>query len=388
MKNIGFEAQAIKENLVAIRRELHKIPEIGMDLPLTCQFIEKQLSEMGCAYKVLTNGAGIVGEIGKGESVVMLRSDMDALPMREESGESFAAGNGHMHACGHDLHATILLGAIKLLKGMEDTLQGRVRYFFQSGEEVLQGAKEACSQGILEGVKTAFAMHVMPSIPLNCVAYGKLPMSASTVFSVQVKGKGGHTSEPSKCIDPIYPCIQVYQAFQSLIVKECAPADEVVLGIGSIQAGDAANAIPEECLLKGTLRTYNNAKMEQILQRMQNIVDNVAAMNRVDIKLQQVSSTLAVVCDEALMNTCVEQFQSSYPDVQFLNLFHVMGSEDFSYISNLVPSVYMAIGAKMEDDEPIYEVHHPKVRFNEDALALGCAMYVEAAQIMLTQEEI
>lgn len=387
MKEMFVEAQEQKEFLVALRRELHQIPEIGMNLPLTMEVIEKQLKAMECNFEILSNGAGIIGEIGKGEKVVLLRSDMDALPIKEESGEPFASTNGYMHACGHDMHATILIGAIKLLKAREESLTGRVRFLFQSGEEVLQGAKEACSQGILKDVKAAFAMHVIPFVPVNVVAYGKLPMSASTVFSVKVKGKGGHSSEPKNCIDPIYPCIQVYEAFQSLMVKECAPSDEVVLGFGSIHAGEAANAIPEECVLQGTLRTYNNGKMVEMIERMETIIHAVASMNRVEITMEQKSSTLAVVCDEALMNTCVEQLHLNNPNVQFLNQFHVMGSEDFAYISNEVPSVYMALGAKVDDVAKPFEAHHPKVRFSEDALTLGSAMYAQAALIMLKHVE-
>lgn len=251
------EAKQFQDELVSWRRELHQIPELGTILPQTVRFAASKLDEMGIGYQIMEDCSCIVAQIGKGSKCFMLRSDMDALPVTEESGLPFASVNGCMHGCGHDLHATILLGAAKLLKAHEAELNGVVKLLFQSGEETFSGAKAAFERGVLENphVDAAFAMHVFAGVAPGVISYGVQAMASVYGFKIVLTGRGGHGSQPEICIDPINAGVEVYHALQSLIARECPPSAEAALTIGQFSAGNAANVIPEYCVLQGTLRT-------------------------------------------------------------------------------------------------------------------------------------
>lgn len=380
MENVYLKkAKEKSAQLSEWRRNLHQIPELGLELPETTAYLEKELEQMGIQYRRLENGAGIVAEIGQGERTFLLRSDMDGLPIREESGESFASSNGCMHACGHDMHAAILLGAADILREEEKNLKGKVRLLFQSGEETFEGAKEAVRQNVLEGVDGAFAMHVASTVPVGWMIYGEHPMSSSTIFTITLNGIGGHGSMPEACVDPIFAGVQVYQAFQELIARECAAADEVVLTFGSFQAGTAANVIPQQAVLQGTLRTFREETRNYIVRRMEEILNGIDAVCRVSHQFEITGDSRDVVCDRELMEQCVESIRSLSDDLVLKPLFHVMGSEDFACISHQVPSCYIGIGAAADRLENCVGQHNPKVRFHEDCLAVGAAAYAQIA---------
>lgn len=380
MKDIYLQkALEINTQLSSWRRHLHQIPELDMQLPQTIAYIKQQLDRIGISYQELADGAGILGKLGSGNPSILLRSDMDALPIQEESGEPFAAVNGNMHACGHDLHATILLGAAKLLKDMEQDIHGSIYLLFQSGEETLRGAKAVCAQGVLDNIQAAFAMHVSSQLPLGFIMYGHHPMSSSTSFSITLQGRGGHGSSPEYCVDPIYAGVQTYLAFQALIARECPAKDEVVLTIGQFTAGSAENIIPDTATVKGTLRTFDKERKEYMLKRMEDILQGIDIMCRTTHELHIMSSVDDVVCDPDFTSFCAETVQGLDSSLQVKNLFHIMGSEDFACISQTIPSCYMGIGAGVATPELCYGQHHPKVRFHEDCLPLGTAAYVKIA---------
>lgn len=355
------------------------MPELGLQLCQTTGYIKKELDKLGISYTELKNGAGIAAVVGHGDKTLLLRSDMDGLPINEESKESFASHNGNMHACGHDMHTAILLGAAKLLKEDEKSLKGKVILLFQSGEETFEGAKEVVAQGVLDNVDAAFAMHVASVLPVGMIIYGEHPMSSVTVFTITLNGTGGHGSMPEACVDPINAGVQVYLAFQELIARECAAKDEAVLTLGQFQAGSTANVIPQKAVLKGTLRTFNKKTRNYILKRIEEILNGIDSICRVGHTMEIVGEAEDVVCDSKMLQQCVCSIQSLSDKLCLKNGFHVMGSEDFACISQRIPSCYMSLGAAVDQTEKCYGQHHPKVRFNEDCLPVGAAAYAKVA---------
>ena len=381
VKTLLQEATEFAEELTKWRRYLHRHPELDMILPETVAFVKEQLKEMGIAYTVSEKAGYVTALIGEGKHCFLLRSDMDALPVREESGVEFASENGCMHACGHDLHATILLGAAKLLKAHENELKGCVKLLFQPGEETFHGGKAAVEDGILENphVDAAFAMHVSSTVPVGLIGYGPEPMSSVYGFKITLTGKGGHGSTPEICVDPINAGVQIYLAMQALIARECPSAEEAVLTIGQFDAGNAANIIPERAVLQGTLRTFKKEIAEKMIHRIEEVINTVAETYRTKAELEVLYNVPAVNCTEDVIKECVDSIQELNPDFQILPLYHVMGSEDFAFISDCVPNAYFAIGAGVDDQSKWVGQHNPKVQFHEASLPIGAAAYAKVA---------
>lgn len=376
-KELLKEAQDMKEELVSLRRSLHQMPELDLNLPKTSAFVQEELKKLGVSYKLLVNGSCVVAEIGKGEKCFLLRSDMDGLPMAEETGLPFASKNGCMHACGHDLHATTLLGAAKLLKRHEAELPGVVKLVFQPGEETFNGAKAAVEDGLLENphVDAAFAMHVSSGVSPMCIGYGADPMAAVYGFQIDLEGVGGHGSTPELGVDPINTGVHIYLALQELLAREIPAAKEAALTIGQFAAGSASNIIPQTARLQGTLRVFDKELREYLIRRIGEVVEGVAATYRTKAKLTVICDVPAVHNDEALSKEFLACLHEMKPDEKLLPIYHVMGSEDFAFISERVPSCYFAMGAAVEDPSKILGHHNPKTLFNEDCLPTAVAAY-------------
>ena len=381
------EAQSFNEDLITWRRSLHAIPELDLALPMTSAYVQSELKKMGIPFKTMVGGSCVVAMLGRGEKCFLLRSDMDGLPFAEESGESFASENGCMHACGHDMHAAILLGAAKLLKAHEAELDGTVKLLFQPGEETFRGAKAAIDEGLLEEPKVdaAFAMHVASVVPFGCIAYGPDPMAAVYSFRITLNGKGGHGSTPEACIDPITAGVHVHLALQELISRECSPSAEVALTIGKFQAGSASNVIPESAVLEGTIRVFRPDVKAFIVKRLHEIVPAVAAAYRTTADIEVLGDLPSVACDDGLNDELVGYISEIAPEMTVVKRYHVMGSEDFAFISDKIPSSYMCLGAAVDDTETHYGQHNPKVRFNEKCLAVGAAAYAGVAMKWLAE---
>ncbi len=371
----------LQEQLIDWRRALHQIPEIGIKLPKTMQFIRERLDEMGISYKFYEEISCIEAVIGCGEKCFMLRSDVDALPLTEEADVSFKSTNGCMHACGHDLHGAILLGAAKLLKEKESELPGTVKLFFQGGEETLEGAVAAIDAGIMENphVDAGLAIHVNAMIPFGTVSTGKEAMSAIDGFRITLKGKGGHGSMPEKCIDPINAAVQVYLAFQSLIAREVGGAEEAVLTIGQFSAGDAPNIIPVRAQLQGTLRTFNKDVRERLVVRMQEVLSGVAQTYRCEYEYETLSECAALITDDAVTESVERSMRRVAPQIQILKDGHSMGSEDFAEFSQRIPCAHFMVGAGPDQEQKRFVLHDPRIEFQEEVLSLGAAIYAQAA---------
>lgn len=375
------EAAKLQEQLVEWRRALHQMPEIGTNLPQTMAYIKEKLDEMEIVYKFHEDISCIEATIGSDGKCFLLRSDVDALPVKEEADVPFKSTNGCMHGCGHDMHGTILLGAAKLLKAHEQELKGTVKLLFQSGEEVFKGASAAIEAGILENpkVEAAFAMHVIAMMPVGVVMTGKEAMASVDGFKITLIGHGGHGSMPESCVDPINAAVQVYLALQSLIAREIGGTEEAVLTIGQLSAGDVANVIPERAVLQGTLRTFDKNVRERLVKRIREISENVAKTYRCQFEYEVLSACPSVVTDDAVTEQVEKSILSLYPKLHVEKQAHGMGSEDFAEITDRVPSAYYMIGAGPEDPSKRLGQHNPKIEFNESVLNMGAAIYAKTA---------
>ena len=375
------EAYAINDPLIAWRRALHQIPEIGTDLPQTMQYIRQQLEEMGIDCILHEDISCITATIGSGGKCFLLRSDADAIPVAEETALPFRSSNGCMHACGHDLHTAILLGAAKLLKAHESQLKGTVKLLFQSGEEVFRGAKVAIEAGVLENpsVDAAFAMHAIAMMPVGVIMTGKEAMASVDGFKITLTGHGGHGSMPETAVDPINAAVQVYLALQSLIAREIGGTEEAVLTIGQFAAGDAANVIPERAVLQGTLRTFAPAVRERLCRRIREVTAGVASVYRCGWEYEVLSACPSVITDDAVTAHAEKSIRSIVPEFHIMGGAHGMGSEDFAEIAQRVPTSYYMIGAGPEDPQKRLGQHNPKIEFNEAVLPIGAAIYAQVA---------
>lgn len=376
---VMLQAFVLSQQLTQWRRDLHQIPETGINLPQTMQYICRQLDEMDIPYKYHEDISCIEATLGQGGKCFLLRSDVDAIPIAEETDLPFRSTNGSMHGCGHDLHGTILLGAAKLLKSREQELKGTVKLLFQSGEEVFQGAKAAVEAGVLENVDAAFAAHVIAMLPMGVVMTGKEPMASVDGFKITLTGHGGHGSLPQSAIDPINAAVQVYLALQSLIAREVGGTQEAVLTIGQLTAGDTANVIPERAVLQGTLRTFSPTVREKLCQRIREVTAGVAQTYRCKWDYEVLSACPSVITDDALTAAIEKSIRRVVPQFRIMGGAHGMGSEDFAEIAQLVPSAYYILGAGPEDKEKRMGQHNPRIEFNEKVLPVGAAIYTQVA---------
>lgn len=383
------EALAIREEIVGNRRALHQIPEIGLELPQTVALVTEKLAQMGIDYQVYEDCSCVTATIGKGGKCILLRADMDALPVAEQTGLCFASTNGRMHACGHDCHASSLLGAAKILKAHESELKGTVKLIFQSAEEIFKGASAAIDHGVLENPKVdaAFATHVFAGMPCGAVLYGKSPMSSVYGFRIRVQGKGTHGSSPESGIDPITVGANMVMALQEIIAREIPASQEAVLTIGHFEGGSAANVIPDHAILEGTLRTFNKEIREYIMTRITEVAESVAKAYRATITVEELSNVPAMICDDAMVDLMLRSAKAVKEDITLVTGLHAMGSEDFAFYGEKVPAVIIGIGAGVEDKSKWVGQHNPRILFNEDVLPLEAALYVKVAETWLEENQ-
>ena len=393
MKNetLLAEAKAMQERIREDRRYLHSHPETGFDLEETFGYVWKALEDMGLAPE-RCGKRGITALMGQGQKVVMLRADMDALPIREDTGLPFASDNGRMHACGHDMHTAMLLGAARLLKAREKALPGRVKLMFQPAEEVFQGAADMMADGLLENPRpdAAFMIHVMTGLPIPVgtviVSAPGISAPAANMFEIRIQGKGCHGAMPHTGVDPVNVAAHTVLALQAINSRELSPSDNAALTIGMLQAGDTANVIPDKAVLRGSLRAMDDESHALIRRRLQEITELTAQTFRATAELEFTSGAPTLLNDKALSDLAVRSLRDLLgPDKSLLSsqlggsASKSSGSEDFANVSHTVPSLMMALAAGTPDTGCGYPAHHPKTCFDEDALSTGAAVYAQMA---------
>ncbi|MBQ9713714.1 MAG: amidohydrolase [Clostridia bacterium] len=402
MKTLLKDAEKLQTELVKHRRYLHQHAEVGFDLPQTCAYVEKILQGLGYAPE-RCGKAGLVATVGdpKNKPVILLRADMDGLPLQEESKEEFMCTAGHMHACGHDLHTAMLLGASALLKKREDALNGCVKLFFQSAEEILEGAKEGLKNGILEAPAPdcAVMVHVTADSPFATgtaiVASAGMSAPAADFFQITIQGKGCHGSAPWNGVDALSVGAYITLALQTLSAREISVSAPAVLTVGSMQAGNAGNVIADSAILKGTLRAFDEETRTALKARIKEIAQAQATAFRATVKTEFLGGCPTLVNDEEISLFAYEMLCGAFGKERVYTSAELQGgnvakqnggSEDFAYISHEVPSVMVALAAGERAKGYSFPLHHPKVRFDEEALYVGAAIYAGLAWSWLNKK--
>lgn len=377
-------AVELKEETIENRRYIHKNAETGLKLPKTKAFVMDRLKKYGLEPEEC--GDGVTAMLGKGGKVLLLRADMDALPMPEQSGESFACPTGAAdHACGHDFHAAMLLTAAKMLKENEDMLEGTVKFMFQPAEETFEGSKNMIEHGILDNPKVdaALAYHVSPGkMPVGLYMYNDKDTMMYSVdgFKITITGKGSHGAYPHVGVDPINIGVHIHLALQELIARESDPAHACVLTIGQFQAGTAANIIPDTAVLQGTIRTNHKEARELLVRRMKEVAEKTAEVYKGTAQIEMISEVPPLICDPKMTDEIVGYMnEMNIPGLTPYLDVSASASEDFAVIAEKVPSTFMYLSAGYQDERGNYPAHHPKVQFNEDVCPIGSACLANCA---------
>lgn len=382
---MGFyeRAQALREETVAHRRYFHTNAEVGLDLPKARAYVTEELKKLGLEPRDC--GYGVTATIGSGGKCLLLRADMDALPMPEESGEAFASKDPNAaHTCGHDLHAAMLLTAAKMLKEREDTLPGTVKLMFQPAEETFEGAKNMIDAGILENPKVdaALAFHVTSGrMPMGLYMYNNTGtmMASVDVFKITVRGKGSHGAYPQNSVDPVNIAVHVYLAMEALIAREVNPEKMCVMTVGKFQAGTAANIIPGEAVLEGTIRTNDVESRALLVRRLKEVAEGTAATFGGKAEVEMVNGVAPLICDPA-MTTELAGYLAALPGTTGYPGVTASASEDFATVAENVPAAFFHLSAGFLDERGDFPPHNPKVLFNEEVLPMGAAAYATCAE--------
>ena len=383
------ESKQISNELKEIRRHIHSCPEAGKSLPVTKAFVMDKLNEYGYEPEEICE-SGIVAVLRGGQAsaeskTILLRADMDALARKEEAPVEFASRNGFMHACGHDMHTAMLLGAAKLLKAHEKELKGNVKFVFQPDEEGFTGAKKMLAAGVLENPKAdvGMALHVNSGTPSGMFLCGLgVCMAGCTLFKIKVKGTGCHGAMPETGVDPINIATHIYLSLQEIVAREIAPTSPVALTIGRFDGGKAPNIIPEEVVMEGTIRTMDRDLSDKIYNRIEEISKQTAELFRGYAEVTETASAPPLLNDKELVKEMAGYIKEiTDPSKVFIFEQGGMGFADFASYTYEIPCSYLLLGAGSPSENPLFgkPMHNDHVVFNEDILPLGSAALATCA---------
>jgi len=376
--------QEIEENfgekIVALRRDIHREPELGFDTVKTAEKVLAALDGLPLDIETGVARNGIVATLrGEGDGpIVALRADMDALPMKEQTGLPFASETeGRMHACGHDGHTSMLVGAAHALSGMGDRLGGTVKFVFQPAEEGGGGGRVMVDEGVADDVSSIFALHLWPGLPFGKVATKAGPiMAAADAFEMEIRGSGGHGAMPHLAADAVVIAAQVVTALQILVSREVDPVEPTVLTVGEIRAGTAFNIIPEKAHLGGTVRTLNPDLRERMPERIEAVASGIAQGMRGDANLDYTFSYPVTVNDEAAAARVLSVAEDLLGGQSALEVPDPsMAAEDFAFFLEKVPGAFIWLGV----GEDVSGLHTPKFAFDEEVLPRGSALLAALA---------
>jgi hippurate hydrolase len=384
------EAAAIAPELIALRRELHRIPEIGLDLPKTQAAVLAALEGLPLEITLGQTSTSVTAVLrgGKPGPAVLLRGDMDALPVTEENDADYVSGHvGTMHACGHDLHTAGLVGAAKLLSAHQAELAGDVVFMFQPGEEGHDGAGHMIAEGVLEAagrrVDAAYGLHVISDmVPRGVFTTKPGPMmAASSGLFVNVIGKGGHGSRPHTTLDPIPVAAEIVTALQNLITRRFSVFEPIVITVGTFHAGTRHNIIPDNAKFEATVRTFSEEALAQVEKESVQLAADIATAHGLTAEVRFVREYPATINDPDEAAFVEDTVKDLFGAERYMEMPNpVMGSEDFSRVLDAVPGSYMFYGATVKDDpNEAASNHSPRAAFDDSVLADGAALLAELA---------
>jgi len=379
--NILDAARSQADWITGLRRQLHRHPELMYEEVRTSQLVSDTLTELGIPFERGIAETGVVATLGTGESpCVALRADMDALPIQEQADVPFRSEvDGKMHACGHDCHTAMLLGAAKLLSERQSELRGTVKLLFQPAEEGGAGGKRMREAGVLDipRVERIFGLHVWPQLPTGTI--GSRPgtfLAAAGEIAVTIRGEGGHAAKPHQCIDPVVTAAKVITELQSIISRELDPLDSGVISITSIHGGEAYNVIPPAVQLRGTIRALTMDRFHWLQERAKTVITHIAAANRCATDVSFPGHDYPPTVNEAVVWESVQEFVAEMLGRDAIHeIPAVMGGEDFAFYTEQVPGCFVALGIRNEELGCTFGVHHPCFKVDESALPIGAALH-------------
>jgi amidohydrolase len=381
------KAKAIQPKMVAWRRDFHMHPELGFTETRTAAKVAEVLQSLGCRVRTGVGKTGVIGELGQGKPIIGIRADMDALPIQEENDEPYRSTvDGVMHACGHDAHTAILLGAATLLS--QEEFPGTVRFFFQPSEEVedeegVSGAPRMIEDGAMQDVDAVIALHVGASINTGDIELGAGNSAAGVdTFYGTIIGRGGHGSTPHKVIDPIFITGYVILALNSIISRRLHPFDQAVISIGSIHGGTIDNVIPERVEMSGTIRFLSKKVQKKLHEEIERAFEVAKAMGA-DYELRIVEGYPPMQNEPGIVKLLEETAADLIGKEHIQEPEPEMGAEDFGFFMEDAPGAMFFLGCKMEDFERRH--HDPQFDVNEECFPIGAAMFAEAAMRYLKQ---
>ena len=386
ISEIASQSKEIHQWIIEKRRTIHRHPELMYEEFETSKLVQNTLKELKIPYRKDIAITGVVGTIGNGNGpCIALRADMDALPIHEETDIDFKSEiDGKMHACGHDCHTAMLLGAARVLKENEDKIKGTIKLIFQPAEEGGAGGKMMREQGVLldPKVQQIFALHVAGTIPVGTLASreGTL-LAATSSIKILVKGKGGHAAAPHNTNDPVVTGSKIVVELQTLVSRELNPLEPGVISITMANAGSAFNVIPSTMELQGTIRSLTIEGVSNLQTRVKEVAQSIAKANRCEAEVSFPGNDYPPTINDA---GCWQLGKSAAKEILGEeNLIEmpdpIMGGEDFAYYTEEVPGCFSFLGVGNPDIDAVYDVHHPMFKVDEKALSLGTAIHVNTA---------
>lgn len=375
------EVTAIKDEIIANRRDFHKYPELGFKEHRTAKVIAEKLKAYGIDVRTGIGKTGIIGDLhGKGSGkTIALRADMDALPVQETSDVSYKSQNdGIMHACGHDGHMAMLLGAAKILSQKRDLFKGNIRFIFQPAEEEEGGARYMITDGCLKNVDEIYGMHLWNYQPYGEISVkSEAVMAAADIFDITVKGIGGHGAAPQGTVDAIVTASNLIMNLQTIVSRNTDPLESTVITVGKIEGGHGFNIIADEVKLRGTVRAMTEKNRLMVKTRMQEVIDGIAKASGATIRLDYQDGYPPTNNDEQATQT-VQKVAQKIVGGGIVEPYSTMGAEDFSYYLQKIPGCFFFIGSAPSDKEPMSVPHHcSHFDIDERALLVGTSMFVQ-----------
>ncbi len=376
------QAHALSEELIEWRRDFHKHPELGFDVHRTAKIVADELERLGYRVRRGVGKTGVVADLGEGGKMVALRADMDALPIEEQNQTDYASQEtGKMHACGHDSHTAMLLGAARLLA--QQKLNGRVRLIFQPSEETTDeedksGAMRMYEEGAVEGADYVIAQHVDPFLPVGAIAISEGPCSGGVdSWYATIQGKGGHGAYPHAALDPYMLLAHVIMGLNNIVSRRINPFEAAALSIGAVHGGVAENVIPDKISLNGTLR-FTSLEAQKFLREEIRRVFEIVKLYGGDYELKFVFGGMPLINDGQVSKVIAQVGAELLGAENVRPMRKSLGAEDFPEFTKKIPGAMFSLGVKIEN-RPTYELHHPKFDLDERALPIGTAVMVETA---------
>lgn len=377
------DAKELLPRAVALRRRIHRHPELGLELPETKRAILDELVDLDLEIRESARTSGLVATLdgGRPGPTLLLRGDMDALPMPEDTGLAFRSEvDGAMHACGHDAHVSMLACAARLLDSRRDQLAGRVAFMFQPGEEGHHGARIMLEEGMLDDADAAFAIHVFPLLPVGMVAGRRGPiLAAADEFRIELKGRGGHASMPHDALDPIPAACEVVQALQAFVTRRTNAFDPVIITVATLQSGTARNVIPEHAVLGGTIRSVSEESRAIAHEGVDRIARGIAVAHGLDVEVELMIGYPATLNHEGFTDLALDAARGLLgSDRVAVQPNPAMGAEDWSYVLQKIPGCMLILGVRPVDAVPA-PCHSNRMVLNEEGMVPGIALHAAVA---------